>query len=122
MATLDHAIQQMIAAGMPPFPDGGPRVAGRIVRYGPKKKAWYILHEYQARNGGRYVTGAFGCWGLIESTKIETDWTGAPPDEIERLKRSQAELEARERAKRELRARHAANRAKQQWHVARAAG
>jgi hypothetical protein len=46
------------------------------VRYGPKKKAWYVLHEYQARNGGRYVTGAFGCWGLIESTKIETDWDG----------------------------------------------
>lgn len=122
MTTLDQAVQQMLAAGMPPFPDGGPRLAGRIVRYGPKKKAWYVLHEYPARNGRLYITGAFGCWGLIESTKIETDWTGAPSDELQRLKRSQAELEARERAKRDLRARHAANRAKQQWHAARAAG
>ena len=40
MATFDTAVGQMLAAGMPNFPDGVPIADGRIHRYGPKKRAW----------------------------------------------------------------------------------
>jgi hypothetical protein len=43
-------------------------------------------------------------WGEIDSTKIETDWSGIDELERERIQRSQAELEAREKRKREERA------------------
>jgi putative DNA primase/helicase len=120
MATLDQAIAQMVAAGMPPFPDGGPRLSGRIVRYGKRSRAWYVLHEYQARNGKRYVHGAFGIWGQFDAVKIESDYQGMDPEEAERLRRAQAGREADEQRKRAERARFAANRAKQQWDAARA--
>ena len=122
MATFDHAFQQMLAAGMPNFPDGVPIADGRIHRYGKKKRAWYILHEFVARNGARYVAGAFGEWGRLESQKVESDYTGMPPDERERLQRSQQELEQREREKRAARAALAAGRALAQWKSARAKG
>lgn len=120
MATLDQAIDQMRGAGMPDFPPGHPRTnTPRIVRYGPKGKAWYRLYEYPARNGRYYIAGAFGMWGEIDATKIETDWTGVDQAERERLQRSQAELEAREREKRAQRVRFAAGRARSQWNEAR---
>ena len=122
MATFDSAVSQMLAAGMPNFPDGVPIADGRIHRYGPKKRAWYLLHEFVARNGGRYVAGAFGEWGRLDSVKIESDYTGMPPDERERLQRSQEELAARERKKRSDRARYASLRALAQWKAARAQG
>jgi phage/plasmid primase-like uncharacterized protein len=120
MASFDQAIQQMLADGMPPFPDGVPRLdTGRVVRYGPKRKAWYRLFEFQARNGNRYISGAYGIWGGIESTKIRSDFEGMSDDERQRLQRSMAELEARERAKRAKLASFASNRAKQQWAAAK---
>ena len=120
MATLDSALEQMLGAGMPLPPNGALVTDGRIHRYGKKSRAWYVLHDYQARNGRRFVSGAFGLWGLIESTKIESDWSGVDPEEVERLKRSQQELEVREREKRTTRARFAAQRARSQWDGARA--
>lgn len=122
MATFDSAVSQMLAAGLPNFPDGVPIADGRIHRYGPKKRAWYILHEFVARNGGRYVAGAFGEWGRLDSVKIESDYTGMPPDERERLQRSQEKLAERERDKRRKLARFAAMRAVAQWKSARAQG
>ncbi len=122
MATLDSAIQQMLAAGMPNFPDGVPIADGRIHRYGPKKRAWYVLHEFIARNSGRYVQGAFGEWGRTESLKIESDYTGMPPDERERLQRSMDALAEKEKKKRADRARFASLRAHAQWKQARATG
>lgn len=119
MATLDQAVDQMQRSGMPPFPDGGPRLnTPGVVRYGPKKKAWYRLFEFVGRTGRRYIAGAYGLWGRIESAKIETDWEGMDPAELERVKRSQAELEEREKKKREDRAVYAANRARQQYMAA----
>jgi putative DNA primase/helicase len=120
MATLDRALEQMLGAGMPLPPHGQLVTDGRIHRYDKKARAWYVLHEYLARNQQRYVSGAFGLWGLIESTKIESDWAGVDPDEADRLRRSQQELEAREREKRGARARFAAQRARSQWNGARA--
>ena len=77
MASLDDAIGQMLAMGMPEFPAGHPAVGlGRITRYGPKKRAWYRLDEVRARSGAVVVVGAFGLWGKIDSAKIEVDWKG----------------------------------------------
>jgi len=120
MATLDRALEQMLGAGMPLPPRGQLIADGRIHRYDKKARAWYVLHDYLARNQQRYVSGAFGLWGLIESTKIESDWAGVDPEEADRLRRSQQELEAREREKRAARARFAAQRARSQWNGARA--
>lgn len=120
MATLDGALEQMLGAGMPLPPHGQLITDGRIHRYGKKARAWYVLHEMPTRAGGRFIAGAFGLWGLIESTKIESDWAGVDPEEADRLRRSQQELEAREREKRRKRARFAAERARAQWNAARA--
>lgn len=125
MATLDQAIQQMLACGMPEFPPGHPRLnTGKIVRYGPKLKAWYRLFEYKARNNRYYIAGAFGIWQGNDSgkIKIESDFAGMEIDERERLQRSQAELERREQAKIKDRANFAARRAQAQWDAARSSG
>lgn len=116
MTTLDQAIAQMRAMGMPDFPPGHPRVnTGKIVRYGPKSKGWYRLYEYPSRNGSRYIVGAFGLWGEIEPAKIETDWAGIDELERTRIQESQAQIAARERAKRAERALYASRRGEQQW-------
>jgi putative DNA primase/helicase len=125
MATLDQAIEQMYAAGMPNLPNGIAHADGKLHRYGPKGygpggRAYYRLYDYAARSGQRYIAGYFGMWGLIDLTKIKTDWAGIEPDEYQRLQRSQAEHDRLEREKRQGRANNAANRAKQQWHGARA--
>ncbi|MFN8704121.1 MAG: VapE domain-containing protein [Rhodospirillales bacterium] len=119
MDSLNNAIAQMRAAGMPEFPPGHPQVGlGRITRYGPKKTAWYVLHEFRTRSGQFVVGGAYGCWGKIESTKIEIDWAGISADERAEVQRAQRAAEEREQAKRLERSGNAANRAAQQWKAA----
>lgn len=116
MTSLDRAAEQMLAAGMPDFPPGHPRAnTGRIVRYGPNKRAWYVLHEHAARSGRTYVAGAYGFWGQIDATKIEPDYAGTDPAERAQIERERKEAEAREREKRERLARFAANRARAQY-------
>ena len=122
MTTLADAVSQMLAAGMPDFPPGHPVVnAGRITRYGPKKKAWYRLYEFRANNGQFVVGGDYGSWGEIPSSKIEIDWKGIAQEDRERLQRERAETEVREQAKRAERARFASGRARSQWDNARTA-
>lgn len=113
--SLARAVDQMIGAGMPPLPPGHPRAEGRIVRYGPKKRAWYVLREFTGKNGRAYVAGAFGLWGQIESQAIEPDWTQTDPAERARLDAERRKLEAQEREKRERLAAFAANRARSQY-------
>lgn len=108
----------MLAAGMPPFPPGHPVLnAGRIVRYGPKKKAWYRLTEMRTSAGAYVVTGAYGIWQGMDSgaQKIEVDWKGVNAEERERLQRQRADAEAAEQAKAAQRARFAAGRASEQY-------
>lgn len=118
MATLAQAVEQMLACGLDPFPQGHPRLSGRIERYGKKKRCWYVLHEYQARNGRRFIAGAFGIWGQLDAQRIEADYEGIDADEVERLKRAQREQERREREKAERLAKFAANRARLQYQAA----
>jgi putative DNA primase/helicase len=122
MATLDQVLSQMQAADLPPLPQGHPIADGKIHRFGREKKCWYILFDYPARNGKRYIAGAFGRWAGTDNGKIivKSDYAGMEPDELQRLQRSQAALQAREQEKRAQRARFAGNRARQQWDAARA--
>lgn len=116
MTTIDNAIAQMRADGMPDFPPGHPMVGlGKITRYGPKKTAWYILNEFRTKGGTFVVVGAYGCWGKIESTKIEVDWKDISAEERNELLAQQRAAEARERDVRAERAHNAANRAKRDW-------
>lgn len=116
MSSLDQAAAQMLAAGMPGFPPGHPVLnAGRIIRYGPKKKAWYRLYEFRLRNGEFVVGGDYGMWGDIASAKIEIDWKGITQEERERHARERAVNEVREKAKRAKRAGDASGRARSQW-------
>lgn len=124
MATLDDAVAQMTANGMPPFPgDGFPRVnSGKIIRYGPKGKAWYRLFEQQSRGGKLFISGAYGMWGRIDKTKVETDWSGVDDIERARMQRQLKEAEEREQAKRLDRAEKASRRAKEQYMAAKHKG
>lgn len=122
MVDLDTAARQMRAAGMPDFPPGHPRITDRIVRYGPKKRAWYVLRELVLRSGKSVVVGAFGEWGRLEACKLEVDWQGLSEEERAEAARRREEQDRAEAARREERARHAANRARAQWDAARATG
>lgn len=113
----------MLAAGMPDFPGGLPRVnSPRIIRYGPKNKAWYRLHEFIGRDGKSYIAGAYGMWGAIDAAKIVSDWSGFDQADRERIEREQAALERRERDKRERLAKAAALRGRQQYRHAQDLG
>ncbi len=119
MSSIDQAIAQMRANGMPEFPPGHPKVdAGKITRYGPKKNAWYVLHSYRTKGGRDVVVGAYGYWGKLEPAKIEVDWTTYSSEERAELERRAREQERAEQEKREDRGRRAANRAHEQWRSA----
>lgn len=116
MSTLDQAIAQMRANGMPEFPPGHPRVGvGRITRYGPKKAAWYRLEVLRTKGNREVIVGAYGYWGKLEPAKIDVDWKGISAEERGELERRARDNERIEREKREDRARRAANRAHEQW-------
>lgn len=116
MSSLDQAIAQMRADGMPEFPPGHPKLdAGKITRYGPKGRAWYRLWLVQSRGGTDVVVGAYGDWRTGLKAKIEVDWKGISAEERAELEARMREQEAREREKRADRAGKAANRARMQW-------
>lgn len=123
MATLDDVIQQMAAAGMPPLPQDFPR-CGKIIRFGPKKRAWYKLREYSTRTGVRLYAGSFGEWrGNDQGTvKVEFNRDDVDPVDLEAIKRRHAEAEAAEEARRREKAGLAANRAAAQWKAGRTTG
>jgi len=120
MSTIDHAIAQMRAFDMPPLER--PTISGKVIRYGPKKRAWYVMREFQTRTGARVITGAFGIWGRLDAVTIEVDWTGISEDERQRLEADRRQHREAEEAKRAERAQFAANRARQQWHAANRVG
>lgn len=119
MTALADAAAQMRACGMPKLPAGDP-VLDKLTRYGPNKKAWYVLHEYRLRNGSYVVTGAFGLWGEIERLNIEVDWKAMSAEDAAALQQQRREAEAAERERVQLRQKHAANRAREQWKAATA--
>lgn len=124
MASLDEAVNQMRAAGMPDFPAGHPLLnTSKIVRYGPKKKGWYRLFEHVSdKNGRSHVTGAFGLHGCLDTTRISTSFSGLDQDERERMHLTFRQAAAREEKKREARAAAAEAQAGLQWAAANTDG
>lgn len=120
--TLDNVRLQMLSAGMPEFPPGHPVVGDRIIRYGPRKKAWYVLRELVLRSGKLVIVGAFGIWGSMDAQKIEVDWQGLSDEERAETKRKYEEAEAKRSEKAKERAHLAENRASSQWNAARWGG
>lgn len=121
MATLDQVVDQMRGAGLPPLPDGHPILDGKKKRFGPGKKAWYILRELDLPSGRRVITGGFGIWQGDDNNAVPVtiDWEGVTPEERAEAERKQAEHQRAE-AERKLRdAELAANRARMDWAAAR---
>jgi hypothetical protein len=119
-----YLTEQMLGAGMPPFPDGVPIADGRRHRYGKKSRAWYQLYLHRTAEGRELVFGVYGIWGQLGSEKnwpkITADFAGIDEAERERLQKHQKALADRERGKRDNLALYAARRALAQWKAARA--
>lgn len=119
MTDVAGVVDQMIAAGMPEIPERL-EIDGRLHRFGRKKRGWYRLFERVGRTGRAFVTGAFGCWGRVDATKVRPE--GLSEDERREL-REQAQ---RERALEEQRRRDAAARAamrgRERWAAASRTG
>lgn len=122
MATLSQVIDQMAANGLPALPAGHPVLDGKVKRFGPKKKAWYVLREITLRTGTAMVTGAFGIWQGTNQNAIPVtaDWSGVTPEERAEAERKQAALEAAHAEKKARAAELAAQRARMQWGAATA--
>jgi putative DNA primase/helicase len=120
MASLDQVIQQMAANGLPQLPHGHPVLDGRIRRFGPGKKAWYVLRELDLRSGRRVITGAFGIWQGTNQNAVPVtlDWEGVSSEERAEAERKQAEFEKRAAEKKVRQAEMAANRARMQIEAA----
>ncbi len=120
MTTLAQVVDQMQHAGLPLPPPGHPILDGKVHRFGPQKKAWYVLREIPLKSGQSVIGGAFGRWQGTENnaTKVDVDWARISPEERAAAEARQREIEVREQAKRARLARFAANRAKLQWEAA----
>jgi phage/plasmid primase-like uncharacterized protein len=120
MLTREEVIQQMAAEGLPRLPDGHPVLNGKAQRFGPKKKAWYVLREIELKSGRKIVTGAFGVWQgqNPNSIPITMDWAGLSPEERAEAERKQAAHERAEAERKQRKAELAAGRARQAWAAA----
>lgn len=117
MATLDQVIDQMTGSGLPSLPLGHPLLDGKIHRFGPKKKAWYVLRELDMRSGRRVVTGAFGIWqgDNDNAVTVKMDWEGVSAEEKAEAERKQAEHQRVAAERRQRGFELAANRARDAW-------
>ncbi len=117
MASLDQVIDQIASNGLPQLPHGHPVLDGKIHRFGPRSKAWYVLRELDLRSGRRVVTGAFGIWQGTNQNAIpvKMDWDGVSKEELAEFERKQAQFDAQEAAKKLRKAEMAAARARMQW-------
>lgn len=117
MATLDQVIDQMTGSGLPMLPSGHPLLDGKIHRFGPKKKAWYVLREIDMRSGRRVVTGAFGIWqgDNDNAVTVKMDWEGVTEEERAEAERKQAEHQRLAVERRQHGFELAANRARDAW-------
>jgi phage/plasmid primase-like uncharacterized protein len=117
MATLDQVIDQMTAYGLPSLPSGHPVLDGKTKRFGPKKKAWYVLRELDLSSGRRVITGGFGIWQGDDNNAIpvQIDWEGVTPEDRAEAERKQAEHQRAEAEQKQRDAELAANRARADW-------
>jgi putative DNA primase/helicase len=114
VTTLADAETQIRAALGVELPAGGLQCDGRIHRFGPKRRCWYVLREYTTKRGARVVVGRFGDWKLGQ-VALEVERTQLADDEWREFQRRREADARREAERRAQRAHHAANRARQQW-------
>jgi len=110
----------MFDAGMPEVPDRF-EVTGKLRRFGRKKRGWYRLFEHIGRTGRSYVTGAFGYWGIVDSTRVRMH-ADLPAVDREALRAQAEAIAVREEAKRRRAAELAAMRSGERWHAASRTG
>lgn len=120
MSTIDQAIAQMRADGMPELPPGHPVLDGKIHRYGPKRRgdsAWYKLGELLTRGGQLIIVGSYGDWrqGRDSFRRIEIDWKEVSREDRQEAERRLREAEEADRRRREELADKAATRARLRW-------
>lgn len=117
MTPLEQVVQQMQAADMPPLPTGHPRLDGKVHRFGPKKKGWYVAREITLKSGKSILNGAFGYFQGENRNTVKFHVDGEQMSDIERAEyvRKQREHEKREQDARERGYELAANRAKVEW-------
>ena len=117
MTTLNQVVDQMQAYGLPMLPHGHPLTDGKIHRFGPQKKAWYVLREIDLNNGKRVVTGSFGIWTGDDNNAVPVavDWEGISDEDRAKAERKQAEYQRAEAEQRQRDAGLAANRARMEW-------
>jgi hypothetical protein len=117
MSDIGQVVAQMAAVGLPMLPPNHPVLDGKYKRFGPQKKAWYILREMTLRSGRRVVTGAFGIFqGENRNTvPVTIDFSAMSEEERADLAAKQKAQEAREADDRARQAQLAANRARDQW-------
>lgn len=120
MSDVGQVIAQMVSCGMPPLPANHPILDGAFKRFGPGKKAWYVLRELTLKSGRRVITGAFGInRGSDHGTiPVKIDAVEMTDDERAELQQKQRAQDKAEAAKRERVVSLAANRARDQWNKA----
>jgi phage/plasmid primase-like uncharacterized protein len=120
MSDAGQVIAQMAAFGLPPLPPNHPILDGKYKRFGPQKKAWYILREMTLTSGRSVVTGAFGFFqgenrNTVPVTVDMEDMSDSDRAELANKQRANEKAEAEKRANA---ARMAANRAVDGWNKA----
>ncbi len=117
MSDIGQVVAQMAAIGLPPLPPNHPVLDGKYKRFGPQKKAWYILREMTLRSGRRVVTGAFGMFqGENRNTvPVTIDFAAMSDEERADLAAKQKAQEVKEAENRARSVQLAANRARLQW-------
>lgn len=121
MSSLEQVALQIASAGLPPLPQGHPIADGKIKRFGPGKKGWYVIREIELKSGKRLFTGAFGLFqGENRNTiLIKTDTEEISDAERVEIAQKQRAYEEKVRAERQREVDMASNRAKDQWGKAR---
>ena len=117
---VGQVIAQMVSCGMPSLPANHPILDGAFKRFGPGKKAWYVLRELTLKSGRRVITGAFGInrGGDHGTIPVKIDAVEMTDDERAELQQKQRAQDKAEAAKRERVVSLAANRARDQWNKA----
>ncbi|GGX53107.1 DUF5906 domain-containing protein [Undibacterium squillarum] len=113
----EKIVDQMQAAGAPKLPDGHPVLSGKVHRFGPQKKWWYVARTVTLKSGREVLQGSFGCWHGDDNGAIDFESDTEVMTEADRaeMRRSLAAAEKVQAEKRADEARRAANRAGQEW-------
>jgi putative DNA primase/helicase len=122
MSDLAGVLDQFAERGMPRISEAELELdAGRWIRYGPGKKAYYQISRRISRAGNEYYTGAFGYKG-DGPHQIRYQGPQLTADERAALEQRLEQLAKRNAAKRAREIQAAANDAANTWRTASSSG